>query len=588
MRIQEITDLIDQAINPIGGDPKIKGPGLNSLLKMMSAEFYAGNGSIPSPTDDFSSPEPGLLRLDTSTKKFLVDLNQPFTEQAKSSGLVNTPDFSGDLNGGGQPGSFDDYGGWSIVGRQLVGDDASALQLCISVQTAGNYELRMTVDEFTGDVLMIYGLVNGIVDKAGAFVFPFYSEVGYQYFYFFPQAGPVHVKLSMIDVFVPAQDKYFLGNAFENVSLNSEANHLIFSSRNGNKELDISSLINPIPVTYQDLVNLRNQYALQTGRQYRITDWQLTHTIPGTSELARGPLEQLIVTATSPNAIGGEGSSLTYPKDIIYYSLDNTSRMPGATKGFIYRRIDPLQGNDIEIDFRNVVFRRWKTSIAPAMAIIGTSEGFWSGTDTGKGYQDFPMFDPTFYSLVRNNRWSGFDLRYSPSIFGNINFVQQDNSPVVNTCLLNNSKILNFTVASGSWLFNSSLINSTLNDTAVIKTQVFTFLSVSMIDSTMRNKNVLNREVYNTLISSTNTTAIDSKVIIGNVDSTIYTPQVVNTSSKSAVTAGTFSNGELQGMQPPGSIIGMKFVDATYAYEYRLGMNDTDGTQYVWCRTLKG
>jgi hypothetical protein len=31
----------------------------------------------------------------------------------------------------------------------------------------------------------------------------------------------------------------------------------------------------------------------------------------------------------------------------------------------------------------------------------------------------------------------------------------------------------------------------------------------------------------------------------------------------------------------------MRFTDANYRYEFTLGMNDTDGTQYVWCRSIK-
>jgi hypothetical protein len=39
MTIQELDYLIDHAVNPIGGDPKIKGPALNALLKSLAAEF---------------------------------------------------------------------------------------------------------------------------------------------------------------------------------------------------------------------------------------------------------------------------------------------------------------------------------------------------------------------------------------------------------------------------------------------------------------------------------------------------------------------------------------------------------------------
>lgn len=61
----------------------------------------------------------------------------------------------------------------------------------------------------------------------------------------------------------------------------------------------------------------------------------------------------------------------------------------------------------------------------------------------------------------------------------------------------------------------------------------------------------------------------------------------VSSELKSTVATGTFGSGELQGTQPSGSLPGMRFVDATYRYEYQLGMNDTNGTSYVWVRTAK-
>lgn len=39
MTILELNDLIDFAVNPKGGDPKIEGPALNTLLKTLATEF---------------------------------------------------------------------------------------------------------------------------------------------------------------------------------------------------------------------------------------------------------------------------------------------------------------------------------------------------------------------------------------------------------------------------------------------------------------------------------------------------------------------------------------------------------------------
>lgn len=44
MSIQEINDLINQTINPLGGEPKVKGSALNKLLKILAAEGNAAGG----------------------------------------------------------------------------------------------------------------------------------------------------------------------------------------------------------------------------------------------------------------------------------------------------------------------------------------------------------------------------------------------------------------------------------------------------------------------------------------------------------------------------------------------------------------
>lgn len=65
------------------------------------------------------------------------------------------------------------------------------------------------------------------------------------------------------------------------------------------------------------------------------------------------------------------------------------------------------------------------------------------------------------------------------------------------------------------------------------------------------------------------------------------TPTFTPTALKNSVTAGTYTNGEFQGSQPAGSVAGMKFCDQFFRYEYMNGMNDADGTTYVWVRNSK-
>ncbi|MGI4735244.1 MAG: hypothetical protein ACRYG7_08710 [Janthinobacterium lividum] len=61
MTTQEINTLIDSAINPSGGDPKIAGPDLNALLKNLATEFNTYTTS--SPTEDTS---PSLISQHTT------------------------------------------------------------------------------------------------------------------------------------------------------------------------------------------------------------------------------------------------------------------------------------------------------------------------------------------------------------------------------------------------------------------------------------------------------------------------------------------------------------------------------------------
>lgn len=66
-----------------------------------------------------------------------------------------------------------------------------------------------------------------------------------------------------------------------------------------------------------------------------------------------------------------------------------------------------------------------------------------------------------------------------------------------------------------------------------------------------------------------------------------YTPQPIKNALVGATASDSWSNGELIGTQPTGSRPGMKCTGPTYRYEYMNGASDIDGTTYVWCRTLK-
>ncbi|MCK9417200.1 hypothetical protein M0Q97_11160 [Candidatus Dojkabacteria bacterium] len=133
--------------------------------------------------------------------------------------------------------------------------------------------------------------------------------------------------------------------------------------------------VKAIPITYADLIALRDASKLIPGQNYLISDFAQSYNIfdGGTMNIEEeqvGIGEVLIVTAASTNSIYKEAISSMYPKDTIHYSLDllddrdigfgDGAGTPCANfKGMIYYRKDTVQNVETHYDFRNVKFRRW-------------------------------------------------------------------------------------------------------------------------------------------------------------------------------------------------------------------------------------
>jgi len=161
------------------------------------------------------------------------------------------------------------------------------------------------------------------------------------------------------------------------------------------KNLNELKLSKAIPVSYQDLVILIQNDNLVFGQSYIITDYQTVHIISNTEDINTGEIEPLLVTAVSTNKLASEAHSLLYPQDIIYYEVTNDQTVvAGCTKGYIYRRIDTKQNNDIPFDFRQVKFRRWQIS-----------QPTWNSSETyNRGSVVKSTFDNTLWmSIVDNN-----------------------------------------------------------------------------------------------------------------------------------------------------------------------------------------
>ena len=116
--------------------------------------------------------------------------------------------------------------------------------------------------------------------------------------------------------------------------------------------------------TYAELSTMiAGSGSLVAGAKYLISDYASVHTIPSTTDTNTPTAEPLVVTAISSNEFAPIAYSPSFPNDVIYYEFTSDQAVvAGCTKGYIYRRVDTIQNNDIPFDFRSVKFRRWQIS----------------------------------------------------------------------------------------------------------------------------------------------------------------------------------------------------------------------------------
>lgn len=181
-----------------------------------------------------------------------------------------------------------------------------------------------------------------------------------------------------------------------------------------------------VPITYAELVTLRNNGQLVKGAQYRITDYVCT-TVQEDTQSA-GHQFDIIVTADSASVLNKNARAIQHEGDTYFadcdlatwelkYSLDNdTERFAWADangKGVIFYMKDEWE-NECPYDFKSIKFKRYKVATV-TNAILNEYVGKYIGIKTGYGYAIAESDFKWFYTF---SDWSAEDAITDASIIG--------------------------------------------------------------------------------------------------------------------------------------------------------------------------
>jgi hypothetical protein len=173
-------------------------------------------------------------------------------------------------------------------------------------------------------------------------------------------------------------------------------------------------------VTYSEFSSTISSDGLNTGMLYIITDFQTCYDQPDfdynnnptSVNYKTGPVEPIIVLATSSNTISSIAYQPTYPNDKITYDWTwNTTEVTGnPAYGRITERIDEYN-NRTDYDHRNILFKRYRLfTIREDQPLNGTiellSNGTVNGVDTSFGNDlspgdviCIPTINPSYYEV---------------------------------------------------------------------------------------------------------------------------------------------------------------------------------------------
>lgn len=319
----------------------------------------------------------------------------------------------------------------------------------------------------------------------------------------------------------------------------------------------IAEIPDATPVTYAELAALIAGADLIAGRKYLITDYQTVHTIPGTADTNTGSIEPLIVTASYNNQLSPIAISTSYPQDIVYYNYSNadTNVVNGATKGFIYRRIDTDHNVDVPFDYKAVKFRRWKLNVSAAWdigttynataVVLGADNNVYLSMKAGNTGNDpttdlywwykFPFNNDEYCALSSASISSGSshtipvsvlyqDVTLFSSTASNVKITYGGNTVTNKNISYFNMRIL---------LAYNIVINSHSGSSGTFK-----LIRTSIIDGYQFTLNygdsIVDSQIYSPIFSSNIVTMIDNCAITGQVSSCIFKTFRISVVSSSA------------------------------------------------------
>ena len=179
-----------------------------------------------------------------------------------------------------------------------------------------------------------------------------------------------------------------------------------------------STILSATPISYSSFTTLITNSGLTQGSFYLINDFRTCYDQPDfdvnngsitTGNYKQGPIEPIMVLATSNDTISTTVYQPSYPNDRIQYdwTWNFTEVTSGTSYGRITERIDEFN-NRTDYDHRNILFKRYKLfTYRQDQPLNGTiellSDGTISGTNTSfttLTVGDVVYIPPSYYEIV--------------------------------------------------------------------------------------------------------------------------------------------------------------------------------------------